>query len=124
MDDIEARLKRLPLRQPSGELDRRVLNRFAQFREGETPAEPSRSRWAVPLWAAAAMSAAVGWAGFMSGLAIRSERPTVAAEEPAPVMSEVLCQSPAGRNPFDLTQSADPLLPGKPVVSIQISKGT
>ena len=117
MDDIEARLKRLSLRQPSEGLDRRVLSQASL-------AEPRRPRWSVPLWAAAAMSAAVGWAGFMAGLAMRSDRPTVAAEEPSPVMSEVLCQSPAGRNPFDLTQSADPLLPGKPVVSIQISKGT
>jgi hypothetical protein len=120
MDEIEARLKRLSLRQPSAALDHRVLSQAPQM----SPVESPRPRWAVPLWAAAAASMAIGGIGFMAGMAVRTDRPGAVAEEPPPVTTDVLCQSPEGRNPFDLTQFADPLLPGKPVVSVQISKGT
>jgi hypothetical protein len=123
MDDFEARLKSLPLRQPSPALDHRVLSQEVQV----VAVEPCRSRWMVPLWVAVGMSAAVGCAGFLGGLAVRADRPTTTsstAEEPAPVTTEVLCQSPGGRNPFDLTQFPEPLLRGNPVVTIRTTKGT
>ena len=135
MDPFESKLRALPLRQPSDQLDERVLS-----------AKPTRKvsgvnlRRPVPLWIAIAATLLMSAAGFSAGHALRTETakimPTTAEERRGdlpdatafgrtllPASVQVIYHSPSGRNAFDFTRASDAFLPvGVPPV-IKTSPG-
>lgn len=120
MNDLESRLRDLPLREPSAQLDERVM---AQKPDRPTP-ETGRSR-RVPVWLAAVTAALMGVAGFGAGATWRGERATEIVEPPTqpPVTIQVIYNSPATGDPFDFTQSSDVFPAGKMEEKIAIHEG-
>ncbi len=110
MDDFEARLKGLRLREPSAALDRRVLTEAARA---------PRTRRRVPLWVAVAASFAMAVAGFVAGASWRADR----TSPNPPITAYISCDTPSGRNPFDFTRPSDPLGAGATPVSVRMTTG-
>jgi hypothetical protein len=110
MDDFEARLKGLRLRTPSAALDRRVLTASAR--------SPCVSR-KLPLWVAAAASFAMAVAGFAAGAWWRDG----CTPRNLPVTAYVICDAPAGRNPFDFTRASDPMAANATPVFVHTTTG-
>jgi len=101
MDNLESKLKGLSLREPSRELDDRIL--------GLKPERPSRAVRRVPLWAAVAVSLAMASLGFAAGLNCRGVGTADTPGARPPIRIELICDSPSGTNPFDFTAAASDL---------------
>jgi len=95
MDDLEARLKGLPLRAPSPELDRRILDALA------SPMNRPGGN-GVPWWAAAAVALGIGLGGFFVGRGFPSHKVDAPMRATAFAIEIVDRNSP---NAFDFTQS-------------------
>ena len=102
MEQLESRLKALPLRAPSRNLDVRVLGQKPQ-----RPLQPLRTPRRVPIWLTAAVGLLMAFAGFATGLAWRGEQATTDLHRAVPVMVHVIYNSPASGNPFDFTRASD-----------------
>jgi len=100
MDPLEKKLKSLRLREPSADLDRRVLS--------HRPRSRSSLRRPVPLWQAAAAAAAMAFIGFAVGKSMEEPfDPTTisrATDQPAVQVHEIMDPASAVRM-FDLTQT-------------------
>jgi hypothetical protein len=99
VDDLERILKAMPLRAPSPDLDRRVM----ESKAGPHPTRRAR-RW-LPELAAAALVAFAG--GLISWMAWPPRAPTTATST----------------NPFDFTRPSSFFPPGEMDVVIRSSKG-
>ena len=118
MDDLEANLRKLPLRVPSPMLDLRVAAQMPQ-----RPTEQPAPRWRVPLWSAAAASIAMAIVGFGAGVAWRGEKPAVGVPIAPPVTVQVIYNAPASGNPFDFTHASEFLPAGEMEAKIQTGRG-
>jgi hypothetical protein len=101
MEDLESRLRGLPVRAPSQELDDRVLSAKPERQFGA-----SCVRRLVPLWAALAACIVVGSLGFAGGTAYESKRSAGNFEARPPIRIELIYDSPTGINPFDFTSAS------------------
>jgi hypothetical protein len=129
MEDFEARLRAIPLRGPSPELDGRV--------EAQKPPAPIRrppsARNRVPAWLAAAAAVVMGMIGFAAGLAWRDEdnaglKGAAAAATPvaapAPIQHiQIIYQAPSNTNPFDFTYASDFFPAGEMEAQITTGEG-
>jgi len=110
MDELESRLRSLPLRRPSPGLDDRV---FGSARPAGAGAErqAGRSPARVPLWSAAAAAILMGLLGY--GLRWLTA-PAAAERRPAlPIVTtEIIVRPAADAMPFDFTRPSDPWLEG------------
>jgi hypothetical protein len=101
MDQLEEKLKSLRLREPSADLDRRVLSHKSRSR--------SRLRRPVPMWAAMAAAAAMALFGFAIGKAM-DETPdptTISRSMDQPAVQVHVIMDPASVvRLFDLTQNS------------------
>ncbi len=113
--DIESELKKLKLRSPSPELDRRVLGQ----RE-EPVAIISGKRKQVPLWAALAAAILLGVFGFLLGTTITKEK---GSYQPSVVTTEVILSSTSALNPFDFTVPSEDFPAGELKAELFIPKG-
>jgi len=107
MDDFERRLGKLRPRDPSPELDRKVL--------GARPAAPVRPGALgrpVPLWIVAAVALATGIAGFGAGIAVGILGPPARLAPGAPVTFQITQGPSASGNPFDFTRASGMFPPG------------
>jgi hypothetical protein len=100
MEDLESRLRGLPVRAPSQELDERVLTA-----KPEREFRPSRLRRLVPLWAAMAACIVMGSLGFAGGTFYEGKRSAASLEARPPIRIELIYDSPTGINPFDFTSA-------------------
>lgn len=108
MDTLEQELRKLKLRQPSAELDRRIAAALAG-----RPQVVKQRRWVVsPRWAAAAI-VLTGLLAFLAGrLSTHQERRATetAASASAPASPSVTVRvvyEGRGGNPFDCTTASD-----------------
>ena len=120
MDDLEAKLRTLRLREPSPDLDDRV-----RAQKPERPPSPEFASTRVSIWVAAAAALVMAVAGFAVGAAWRGEPAVVIRQgPPPPVAVQVIYNSPSSGNPFDFTLASDIFPPGEMTTSIQTQKGT
>lgn len=120
MKDLETKLRGLPLRVPSNELDERVM-----AQKPPRPASAAPSSWRLPMWAVAAVALVMAFMGFTVGAAWRGE-PAVVVEQPPPppVMVQVIYNSRSSPNPFDFTHTSDMFPGGELETTIRTEKGT
>src|SRR5210317_1850813 len=116
MNDIEAKLRNLPLAAPSPDLDTRVA---AQKVYLEKIVRKRRRR--IPAWAAGVAACFTGCIGFLAGIVYMEslERPDVHVG--SPVKMEVIYISDS--NPFDCSTSPDHRDPEQFEVQLKIPKG-
>ncbi len=123
MDDFEARLKGLRLSEPSHELDERVRS----LKSEHAAPGPQRRSWQVPLWAATAVSLAMGLAGLGLGLALRGSPRAAYPGESPPASVQVIYHSPSTGTPFDFTRytrTSSALFPPGAKITVRATKGT
>jgi hypothetical protein len=120
MEDFESRLKGLRLRQPSPELDQRILAAKTQA----VPANGRRRVRQMPLWAAAAASLLLGLFGFAAGFAVRGSPPVILSSQNPPASVQVIYHAPSTGDPFDFTRNPDAIVPRQVKTTLQIMKGT
>ncbi|MDP2898159.1 MAG: hypothetical protein Q8Q12_16610 [bacterium] len=101
MKEMESKLKDLPLRRPSADLDGRLLRE-----KPERPMQPHWRRQRVSVWATAIVGVMMAVAGFVAGAAWRSGKHTSRPGEPPRVVIQVIYNSPDSRNPFDFTRAS------------------
>ena len=101
MKKLETELKRLQLRPPSPRLDSRVLSQ-----RPEHSMQPPPERWRVSVWVTSVIAIATGLAGFVVGVALRSDVRTTRPGTTSPVSVQVIYDSPGSRNPFDFTRAS------------------
>ena len=118
MKNLEWKLRKLPLVTPSRDLDDRVL-----AQKPERPMQPFHKPWRVPAWATAALGVIMAGAGFIGGVAWRGEQRVPRRQPRAPVIIQVIYDSPSSRNPFDFTQASDIFPAGELKATIQTHKG-
>ena len=100
MSDLESKLRELPVRAPSQELDDRVLSA-----KPARQSRPSRLGRLVPLWCAVVASLVVGSLGFAGGTLYEGKRSAASREARPPIRIELIYDSPTGVNPFDFTSA-------------------
>ncbi len=116
MSDFESKMRNLALRTPSPALDERVL-RGLQPSEGD----PRRTPRQVPLGWAVAASLAIGFVGFISGLAWRDDHTYPGIQSPLPIRIEIIPNRSTVGHPFDLSQPPRHFLDGAVQVRVRVS---
>jgi hypothetical protein len=119
MEDFESKLKDLRLRQPSPELDERVLAVKAE----QVRAGMCQGARRIPLWAAAAAALTAGFIGFAAGIAFRASTPASLSGSAPPASVQVIYHDPSAGDPFDFTSAGGNILPGDLKVISQTVKG-
>ena len=105
MNDFESRLKDIPLRSPSSELDDRILSETARHR-----AEVVDTTRRISLGWAVAASLAACFLGFLGGLSWQDARSPESTATPVPIQVRVIYEPSLARDPFDLSKQPEPLL--------------
>jgi len=123
MDDLEQKLRGLPLRTPSHDLDERILPPVEMITVRRPEAFVRRR---VPLWAAVAASLVLAAVGFAGGVLLVAHRPPAGSQVATPPvvrMEVIYTNSPP--NPFDYTQTQTPqdFLPEPLKVDVRVNGG-
>ncbi len=118
-EDFESKLRSLRLRQPSRELDERIL----AARTGQAPTKICQSSRRISLRAAVAASLAAGLIGFAAGLAVREIPPGGPYGPVSPAAVQVIYHDPSTGDPFDFTRVPGDVFPGQLKVTSQTVKG-
>ena len=101
MKELESKLKGLPVRRPSADLDDRVLRE-----KPEQPMQPYRQRRRVSVWVTAIVGLMMALVGFVAGAAWRGGGQTARPEGPPRAVIQVIHNSAGSRNRFDFTRAS------------------
>jgi hypothetical protein len=119
MNDLETRLRALPLRTPSTNLDSRVW----AHRPEPSFRPPLLLRRGIPLWLAAAAGLLLAIAGYAAGRFACSPQIAGPPLRPAPVMVQVVYNSPDAGDPFDFTRASKSFPAGELEAKVQVQGG-
>jgi len=118
MNDLETRLRALPLRNPSNNLDSRVL-----AQRPEPSFCPPLIRRGIPLWLAATAGLLLVIAGYAAGRIACPPQVAGPPLRPAPVTVQVVYNSPDAGDPFDFTHASKSFPAGELEAKVQVQGG-